>query len=520
MAQLQNHLAALSGARRRRLLCDIRRGIEKEGLRVTPGGSLAMNPHPPALGSALTHPYLTTDYSEALLELISPTCREVEEVLGWLADLHRFLLRKLDGELLWGGSMPCALGPDDSIPVARYGTSNLARMKTTYRLGLQHRYGPRMQMVAGLHYNFSLPEAFWPVYQSVAGDRGPLRDFITASYFSLVRNCHRHSWLLPYLFGASPVADASFPGRRRHDLQPLPGGDWCRPWGTTLRMGELGYRSRVQEAVMVSCNSLDDYILSLARSLHRPHPDYQRIGVREGDDYRQLSDSILQIENEFYSPVRPKRTTRRGQTPLAALREGGVEYVEVRCLDLNPERPLGLDAEAIRFLDTFLLHCLLEESPPMDEACYRRNLANFHAVTARGRQPGLELETDSGRRPLAEWGAELLGGIRQTARLLDAAWGGEAHEAAVQAQALLIAEPQRCPSVREQGGSWTDWMLERSRAFAEQFRSEPGEPVRMEQLERLAPLSLRRQQELEAEDTLDFPAYLESYYQQNRLPEA
>ena len=47
------------------------RGIEKESLRVDGDSRLASTPHPVCLGSPLTHPSITTDFSEAQLELIT-----------------------------------------------------------------------------------------------------------------------------------------------------------------------------------------------------------------------------------------------------------------------------------------------------------------------------------------------------------------------------------------------------------------------------------------------------------------
>ena len=143
------------------LLTQIGRGIERECLRVTAEGTLAQTPHPRALGSALTHPSITTDYSEALLEFITPVSRDIDETLDILARIHGFVYRQLGDELLWSSSMPCIVSGDAGIPVARYGQSNVGRMKTVYRYGLGHRYGRLMQAIAGVHYNFSMPEAYW-----------------------------------------------------------------------------------------------------------------------------------------------------------------------------------------------------------------------------------------------------------------------------------------------------------------------------------------------------------------------
>ena len=125
--------------------------------------------------------------------------------LQFLCDLHAFIGRRLDGELLWPASMPCDLPPDDDIPIAYYGPSNLGRMKTVYRRGLGFRYGRAMQAIAGVHFNYSLPASFWPEYQAYAGDSGSPQQFRSAELMGLVRNYRRSAWLVTFLFGASPA---------------------------------------------------------------------------------------------------------------------------------------------------------------------------------------------------------------------------------------------------------------------------------------------------------------------------
>src|ERR1043165_1119019 len=245
---------------------------------------------------------------------------------------------------MWAGSMPCNLPADNQIPIGRYGTSNVGRAKTVYRLGLAHRYGRRMQAISGIHYNFSLP--------GVTSDE----------YFALIRNFRRRSWLLLYLFGASPAVCSSFVAGRPHELKELSPGTHYSPHGTSLRMGRLGYQSEAQASLCVSYNNLKDYTASLFDALTQPYAEYERIGIRNGDDYKQLNTTLLQIENEFYSTIRPKRRIRRGERPLHALRERGVEYVEVRLMDLDPFDAIGIDQPTMRLLDVLLLHCLISDS--------------------------------------------------------------------------------------------------------------------------------------------------------------
>jgi glutamate--cysteine ligase len=327
-------------------LLGIRRGIEKESLRALPGGGLALTPHPIALGSALTHPHITTDYSESQLELITGVHAGVDDVLTELTEIHQAVYRALADERLWVSSMPCGLPTDETIPIGRYGSSNVGRAKSIYRMGLGQRYGRRMQTISGIHYNWSLPGVS------------------TDGYFGAIRNFRREGWLLLYLFGASPALCDSFVHGREHGLERLSEHSLYLPHATSLRMGRLGYQSDAQASIAVSYNCLESYAASLQAALSQPYPAYEAIGVQTpGGDYNQLSTSLLQIENEFYSTIRAKRVIRSGERPLHALRERGVEYIEVRLMDLDPFEPVGIGADAIRVLDAFLLHCLKSDSP-------------------------------------------------------------------------------------------------------------------------------------------------------------
>ena len=281
------------------VLTGIRRGIEKESLRVKPDGMLADTPHPAGLGSALTHPHITTDFSESQLELITSVHTDVDACLAELTEIHQIVYQQLDEELLWCPSMPCGLPADDDIPIGRYGNSNLGRAKTVYRQGLAHRYGKRMQTISGVHYNFSLPESVWPILQEADAASGPVIGYKVSAYFHLIRNFRRHSWLLLYLFGASPTVCRSFVAGRTHELQELKSGTLYLPGATSLRMGPLGYQSDAQASLAVSFNSLRSYAESLNAALTRPYPPYEAIGLRKGEDYLQLGTTLLQIENEF-----------------------------------------------------------------------------------------------------------------------------------------------------------------------------------------------------------------------------
>ncbi|HQR52453.1 MAG TPA: glutamate--cysteine ligase [Burkholderiales bacterium] len=496
-------------------LARLRRGIEKESLRVRPDGTLATTPHPRALGSALTHPHITTDFSESQLELVTGVHTSAEACIRELEDIHRFVYRHIGDELLWAASMPCYLPDEPDIPIARFGTSNVGRAKTVYRTGLSYRYGRRMQTISGIHYNFSLPQSVWPL---------PGLEDANAGYFSLIRNFRRRGWMLMYPFGASPAVCASFVAGRLHNLVEFGPGTLYLPGATSLRMGRLGYLSEAQDSLSVSSNDLPSYAASLQDALTQPYPPYEVIGIRDGDSYRQLAVSLLQIENEFYSTIRPKRVIRPAERPLHALRERGVEYVEVRALDLDPFSAIGIGADTARFLDIFLLHCLLTDSPPDNPQEIVTNGRNKQLVAARGRERGLRLQCGGEEIELAEWADRLLVEFRPVALALDVANGGSAYCDALDRLARAADAPDSLPSARvlnemreRYGGSHGRFGLGRSCEHRELLTSTPL-PAEIEaRFARLAQESIEEQRRIEATDELPFEEYRLRYLSKERL---
>jgi glutamate--cysteine ligase len=511
MSHFQERLRALPPD----LLRGLNRGIEKESLRVRADGALALTPHPAALGSALTHPHITTDFSEAQLELITGVHTGVDGCLAELEHIHQFVYRHVGDEVLWCASMPCSLPDESAIPIARYGSSNVARAKTVYRIGLSHRYGRRMQTISGLHYNFSVPETAWPL----PGIGGP-----NEAYFGLIRNFRRHAWLLMVLFGASPTVCASFVAGRAHGLRELARGTLYLPHATSLRMGRLGYLSEAQDSLAVSYNDLASYTASLQDALTLPYPPYAAIGIRDGDDYRQLAASLLQIENEFYSAIRPKRVIRPGERPLHALRSRGVEYVEVRAMDLDPFAAIGIAPATARFLDAFLLHCLLTDSPPDTPREIEAIGRNKQLVAARGREPGLRLDRNGRPVALREWAGQLLAECQPIAAALDAAQGVRSHDAALGAALAALDDPASLPSSRmlaamqeRYEGSYFRFALDQSLQHRRTLQAAPYPAGVAERFATLAAESIDEQRAIEAADRIPFEEYRQRYLAPEQL---
>lgn len=493
----------------------IRRGIEKESLRVSPHGSISERKHPQALGSTLTNPYITTDFAEALLEFITPAYTDLHECLAMLENIHRFTLQNLeDEEMLWVSSMPCPLSADAHIRIAEYGSSNIGRMKNLYRRGLHNRYGSLMQVIAGLHYNFSMPDEFWKPYQAICKDEQSLQDFRTDRYLHLIRNFHRYSWLLLYLFGASPAACKCFVQGREHGLQEFEQGGLYLPDATCLRMGNLGYKSEAQKSLFVCYNELDLYVDCLHKAIHEPYPEYEKIGQQRDGEYLQINTNLLQLENEFYSTIRPKRVAESGQRPLQALTEGGIEYVEVRALDLNPYLPLGIDEEQIRFLDAFLLHCLLAESPRCDQREFFEVASNLSLVVEQGRNPELELKAGGQTINMRRWAGDLLADMRHSAALLDEVHQTSAHAEALATQANKVEDSSLTPSGRmlqemqESQMSFFEFSMAQSRDVRDYLQNGGLEDRIIGEFKQASVQSIEKQKQIEQADQISFDDYL------------
>ncbi|NNF67971.1 MAG: glutamate--cysteine ligase [Gammaproteobacteria bacterium] len=514
--QLQSRLGRLdAGALSGRLL-----GIEKESLRVSADGHLAKTGHPETLGSALTHPWITTDYSEALLELVTPPVPETWAALQCLVDLHQFVYEQIGDEMLWATSMPCSVSKDRDIPLARYGSSNVGTMKTVYRRGLGHRYGRLMQAISGVHFNFSLGERFWSELGAIEGWPGQDADRISAEYLGLLRNFRRFGWISLYLFGASPAVCSSFLQGRESSLEEFDGTLFDAD-ATSLRMSDVGYKNKVQSTLQIPINDLDEYIAGLSRATDTVHPAYEKLGVVVDGQYQQLNANILQIENEYYSLIRPKRVAKSGEKPSHALARGGIEYVEVRALDVSPFDPVGINQNELRFMEVLLLFCVLHESPRIGEQEQELIDLNQLLVARSGRQKGLKLKDLGGDRPLVDWALELCTEMQPVAELLDAGDDRSCYSSALMQQMDVIRDVELTPSamvlrdMRDNHESFFEFALRSSTRHRDYFRDLANiNEGRRNQLTIMARDSIQRQKEIEESDTLPFDEFLKKYFSQ------
>ncbi len=514
----ERRLAALINGGEPKILQGGRKGVEKESLRVRPQGNLAYTAHPQALGSALTNEHITTDYSESLIELVTPAFTHSWELLQYLLDLHQFVYRHLGDELLWATSMPCAIERDADIPLAQYGNSHVGRMKTVYRNGLGLRYGRMMQAISGVHFNYSFPLPFWEAYAAAREARSHDAGFISASYFELLRNYRRYGWLVLYLFGVSPVVCKSFLRGRELELKDFGNGTAFEPYATSLRMSDVGYRNRNQAGLAVSVNSLDEYVRDLTRAISTPHPPYEALGVEVDGEWRQLNANILQIENEYYSFIRPKRVARSGERPTKALRRAGVEYVEVRALDVSAFDPVGVNQNKLRFLEAFVALCLMKESPPIAASEQAALDQNHIDVARRGRDPALTLWREGRDVPMRAWARELLDSMSGICEMLDHGDPAQPYSQALATQRGKVEDVALTPSARlmtelNGGESFFDLALRMSAAHKAYFLDlYPPNQERLKEFGQEAQESLQAQRRIEASDTGTFEQYLQRYF--------
>ncbi|CEC27535.1 gamma-glutamylcysteine synthetase [Salmonella enterica subsp. enterica serovar Paratyphi A] len=530
LAWLEKHPQALKG---------IQRGLERETLRVNADGTLATTGHPEALGSALTHKWITTDFAEALLEFITPVDGDIQHMLTFMRDLHRYTARKLGDERMWPLSMPCYIAEGQDIELAQYGTSNTGRFKTLYREGLKNRYGALMQTISGVHYNFSLPMAFWQAKCGVTEGEAA-KEKISAGYFRLIRNYYRFGWVIPYLFGASPAICSSFLQGKPTTLpfEKTDCGMYYLPYATSLRLSDLGYTNKSQSNLGITFNDLHEYVAGLKRAIKTPSEEYARIGVEKDGKRLQINSNVLQIENELYAPIRPKRVTRSGESPSDALLRGGIEYIEVRSLDINPFSPIGVDEQQVRFLDLFMVWCVLADAPEMSSDELLCTRTNWNRVILEGRKPGLTLgigcETaqfplpvilegrkpgltlgigcETAQFPLPKVGKDLFRDLKRVAQTLDSIHGGEEYQKVCDELVACFDNPELTFSARILRSMIDEGIGGTGKAFGEAYRNllreEPLEILQEEEFIAERDASVRRQQEIEAADTEPFAAWL------------
>jgi len=399
------------------VLSDGKLGFEKESLRVIQS-KISLTPHQKKLGSALCNQYITTDFSEAQLELITPPLSDKTDGIKFLENLQHFISHNIEEEIIWPFSMPPMIESDKDIPIANYGVSNLGLFKRIYRNGLSFRYGRSMQAISGVHYNYSLSESIWEIAAKQSGKEN-IESVRTESYFSILRNLYRVNWLILYLFGASPILLKNFLVKGKDDFKKLDNQTYYFPYATSHGMSDYGYSNLTRSKLHVSTNSLGEYISDLQNATDTINHNYNWISNLKHKDKSQINTNILQIEDEYYAIARAKSKIKTNQRALSKLLQGGVDFIELRSLDINPFSRVGIDQETIYFLELLILYCFFEPSDPINEKESENISTNNLLVAKYGRDPDLHLQKENNRVSLREWGQEVFGKIMPIAELLD-----------------------------------------------------------------------------------------------------
>lgn len=501
----------------------MQRGIERETLRMQANGFLSQTAHPKGLGSALTHSKITTDYSEALLEFITSPKSSIADALAELQEIHAVVQQHLpNGEKLWSMSMPCMLDEqEENIPLAYYGTSNLGRFKTLYRRGLGVRYGRRMQTIAGVHYNLSFPDVLFIELQKQEQDADlkqlSLQDYRSYRYFALIRNFLRLLPLIIYCIGASPAVCRCFLTGREHHLQDFVRGSLYLPDATALRMGNLGYQNTAQKSLGIHYNHLNGYLTGLQRAVHTRFPAFSALGLNdETGEPIQINDHILQIENEYYSLIRPKQIPQAGETPAQALANRGVAYIELRAVDVNPYNPIGIDETTAGFLESLALYCLLADSPSISAEEQQLLDENQADIINRGRADDVKIRTTQGEVLFKDWAEQHLQQIASLAQQLDEIQQLSIYYPAVQTMLARVQDKQKTLSaqvladIAEQGSTWKfGYYL--AEQYEKYYQDYPLSAEKHAFYQHLADESLDKQQQLEQDSSVSFAEYVQQY---------
>ena len=493
-------------------------GIEKEGLRVGRNGVIAQTAHPEGFGSALKNTSITTDFSEALLELVTQPLMGADKVLDELTKIHHYVYQHLPlGERFWPASMPCIIRGLTNIPIANYGTSNLGMMKTVYRRGLSNRYGSVMQSIAGIHFNYSFSSEFWQSYRElISPEDNDSKGFMDLHYMGLTRNVLRYGWLIPYLFGASATVCKSFMhDYHEHTFEEFDDNTLYLPYATSLRMGDIGYQNSQEDekGVKANYNSLCHYIYSLRSAMKTSCEDFEKIGIKKKGEHLQLNTNILQIANEYYSSVRPKPILYGNDRPLRALDQNGIGYIEIRSLDINPLLEVGIDKEQIQFLEVFLLYCLLEDSPTILSSELVEIDSNSQLVAHKGREPDLKLVNNGKETSLTDWGDNIFAGIKQCSKLLSTD-----HQQSVDNISLRIKNPDLTPSaimlneMQHQEMGFFEYTDQFSRKYQTLYKNKTFANDYFHELDEQVISSRNEQLEIESNDVMNFDQFLEDYF--------
>jgi glutamate--cysteine ligase len=501
------------------LLKTSKRGIERETLRTTQNGYVAQTVHPATLGEKQTNELITVDFSEGLLEYITPPFDTYSQTYDFLRSVSAYTKQNMQSdELMWSASMPPPVEPSE-IQIAEFGHNPSGQMKEVYRKGLALRYGKVMQAISGIHYNYSISEAFLNQL-SVDHLSANKRTKKNQLYFRMIKRFYQISWLLPYLFGSSPICPKSLAESQTPYIETFDNEHFYGPYATCLRMSDLGYQSEAQKQLFISYRNVEEYVRDLLKATDTRYPEYIRKGMKDDNGhYQQLNDCILQIENEYYNTIRPKQTAKMGERPACALLNRGVEYIEIRVLDVDPFSDVGITEETGHFLEVFVLTCMLATGLDYSEKLILEAQDNFNKVVKYGRQPGLMLTRNDQPRSFENWAYTILQRCMEVASHMDADLKtDQLYQNAVQKQIAKVKDPSLTPSqrmldeFRNTNQSYHEWMRDLSRQYSDRLQQTSVPDSLKSRFDEAVNQSKKQWQEIEQADLGSFEEYIAGYF--------
>ena len=494
------------------LIADVNIGLERETLRInSETGAVSEKDHPKAIGSALTHSNITTDFAEPMLEFVTNPSPSPEEALSDLSDIQRFTLSQLDNEIFWPNSMPPVIESEDDIVIGKYGTSNDAKMKSLYRKGLSLRYGKMMQVISGIHYNFSLKDHFFEAFQKSLGNNDSLQTFKTDRYLHACRNVSRYGFIIPYLLGASPVMDKSFLAGKENHFDALNATDSYLKEGESLRLSDIGYGNNKCH-FDVSFNSIEEFTKNIQFAVSTPCNIFSQIPVIENGEYNQINNHILQIENEYYASVRPKQIMQKGENFLTALNRRGIEYIELRSIDINPLCAEGIDIDSMRFIQLFLTASILTDADSLSQKEYEHNQKNMKIVAKTGLDLAQRFTVSEKEFSLKDALLTTLNWLAPIAKLL-----GEKYEQSLAQKISKVNDPTKLPSqkiltaLKASGKPYQTYFFEYGKALYNQTYSHLN-TEKIDKFKAQVEDSLHKLEIIENQPQIPFKEYLDNYF--------
>ena len=358
-------------------------GLEKEGLRINKKGELSLTPHPKSFGNKLTNPFITTDFSESQVEIVTPTFKSINDVyqcLSFLVDIVNTSIP--DDEFIWNQSIPCILPEDDKIPLAYY-EGKKGEESRNYRIKLAKKYGTKKQMISGIHYNFSFKEENIEKLYDKLNPELSYKNFKNEVYLKVVRNYLRYKWLIIYLTGCSVACHSSFTEEclQLMKLDDNNGGFYSNQ-GPSFRNSKIGYKNL--EALFPRYDSINNFV---------------------DDVNTYIKKGILSEAKELYTQIRLKPTNPSEY--LDSLKEDGILYLEVRSIDINPFDKCGISKEDMEFVHLFIIYLLLKNESEYNY-WQQEGLLNEELVAESAFNQDTRLLKDGKKIQLSVWASEII----------------------------------------------------------------------------------------------------------------